>query len=681
MKKIIFFFLTSVFILSVNAQQFNWAKSYAGMEGNSTSEFNTLNYSAYDSHGNVYILGTFGFGANIDDIRFIDNIGANGNFQAVVIAKLDPNGNLIWRKAIKNGNNINLCPNWLEVVGDTSVVMSTNMLLVASGRYLFYLDTLLIPHYPNIFPDYPFTNIESTSGVGTCFITFDLDGNVESQHFLQIKYIDSTGAEIGDYGKYVESLVKNGVISPFKIDKEGYIYMGVNLEKFWDGNVGYWNTSSFRLRIDDEREFDFDMNLNKNSKIFKFAPNFSDIIWERDLIVDTSGNGDNPYEFIPFISGISIDRDDNIYISGYIEHEKDMYVRNNDSTYFRNIFLDTNNLSHKLEIEPGAGYVGFMIKYDTSGNVLWENQLHGYTQFAGNENNPYIAGFGSQFYNSAINEENNSIYVIAEGYAGLGMDVDSYLIFNDTTTLTSSGNSMFIRYNKETGEYLSHGLASTSFMTGSVISYGFGTVYLSSKNNQVFALTIYNRDLIGVDTVFVPVNGYYGDGVALMRWKEDGELIDAINLPTNSTRDYLAPRGAIINNEGNLFLFGSFGSEMTFGNITIGAEEQSQVFMAKYSDPSFNQPYTGVGLNNIEIKEKNKITVYPNPTKGDVYITTQGEKINSFLLYNINGQLILKSEKLKTTNEKINLSAFSKGVYIIKIITNKNVYSRKVVKQ
>ena len=85
-----------------------------------------------------------------------------------------------------------------------------------------------------------------------------------------------------------------------------------------------------------------------------------------------------------------------------------------------------------------------------------------------------------------------------------------------------------------------------------------------------------------------------------------------------------------------------------------------------------------IGLND-EISLENQITLFPNPTKGDVYITTQGEKINNFLLYNINGQLLLKSEKLKTTSEKINLSAFSKGVYIIKIITDKNVYLRKII--
>lgn len=679
MKKTIFFLLNLVFIFSVNAQEFQWAKSYAGMEGpQSSSEFNRMFCSDFDSQGNVYILGTFGFGANIDDIRFIDNSGANGNIQGVVIAKLSPEGNLLWRKAIKRGNNQNSAPHWLEVVGDSCITISTPIYLAGANLdYLYYLDTLLVGTWPNNFPNYPFTNIEQTSGYGTGFITLDLEGNLIDNHFLQIKYIDSIGSEIGNYGIYVESLVRNGVVSPYKIDREGNIYMGVNLDKYWDGYVGYWNSSSFRLRIDDEREFDFDMSLSKNSKIFKFAPNFSHIIWERDLIVDTSGNGDNPYELTPIISGLSIDSNDNIYISGYIDHTKDFDIRNDDSTYYRDLFLETNNNSHKLEIEPGAGSLGFLIKYDTSGNVNWEKQLHGYTQFAGNENNFFIIGFGSRFYNSVVNEDNNSVYVIADGFAGLGMDVNSYLMINDTTRKSSFCQSMFLRYNKETGEYLSHGLVESSFETTSYISYGFGTIYLGAKNNQVFAFIRYNRDLFGVDTVFVPVNGFYGCGLAIMRWKENGELIDAINIPTTATGHYLEPRGTIISNQGDLFLFGEFDETMTFGDITIGGLNQSQAFMAKYSDTTFNYPY--VGLNRAEPNENTEIILYPNPTKDEVYITSKGEMINSYSLYNTNGQLLLKSEKLKTKREKLNLSNFSKGVYMIKIITDKNVYSKKVI--
>jgi hypothetical protein len=44
------------------------------------------------------------------------------------------------------------------------------------------------------------------------------------------------------------------------------------------------------------------------------------------------------------------------------------------------------------------------------------------------------------------------------------------------------------------------------------------------------------------------------------------------------------------------------------------------------------------------------------------------------------GQIIIKREKIKTKSEKINLSNLPKGVYVIKVITDKNSYTRKIVK-
>ncbi|MDD2530558.1 MAG: T9SS type A sorting domain-containing protein, partial [Bacteroidales bacterium] len=56
------------------------------------------------------------------------------------------------------------------------------------------------------------------------------------------------------------------------------------------------------------------------------------------------------------------------------------------------------------------------------------------------------------------------------------------------------------------------------------------------------------------------------------------------------------------------------------------------------------------------------------------------ERINSYTLYNMGGQTMIKSEKLKTKSEKLNLSSLPKGVYVIKVITDKNTYTRKIVR-
>jgi hypothetical protein len=703
MKKFIFFFLSILFLVNANAQYFNWAKTYMGSEeafATPSTMTNRIYHSEFDSHGNIYILGLFGQGASFNDTDIL-GVAFGGATASIVVMKLDPDGNLIWKKAIKNSNNQPVYPTWMKLVGDTSIVITTNMSLSNGDIDLWYFDTLIHTGYSAPLPDYPFPYYEggvTTASFGTAFITFDLNGNVINQHFLQIQYLDSTGAQIDDSWSY--AFVDDGVTTPFDIDNSGNIYICSQFRKLYPPQSNC-TSESFRLVIDGVRTIDFGMKYRQNSKIFKFSPNFNELIWSKDLMADTTRVGEEALneEFISYITGITSDSIGNIYISGYIWSERGgINILTADTTFSRKIFLDTNNRDFTIDLEPAAGNVGFLVKYDTSGNVLWSNQLHGYFQFAGNEGLYLTSVFRSQFHNVAINEDNNSVYVIAEGGTDF-LDINSlnyYFLVDDTTKLKIRYNLMFIRYNKEDGKYLSHGLTHSDSIgnTTARLYYGFGTNSFNIRNNQVFAQVIYRNNIVGFDTVIQALNnGFAGAGLALIRWREDGGLIEVINYPINSQAARMVSGGVAMNNEGNIVVFGCADNEISFGPYTVGqgTAGNSRAFIAKYSDPSFNQYYDGEvyfyvpdtipDTSNLisDIEFRHNIFIYPNPTKGDVYIITQGEIINSFSLYNINGQLLLKSENLKTTREEINLSAFSKGVYIIKIITDNNVYSKKII--
>jgi hypothetical protein len=85
-----------------------------------------------------------------------------------------------------------------------------------------------------------------------------------------------------------------------------------------------------------------------------------------------------------------------------------------------------------------------------------------------------------------------------------------------------------------------------------------------------------------------------------------------------------------------------------------------------------------IGLNDIE--KTNHITLYPNPTKNEISITTKGELINDYLLYGIDGKEILRSEMIKLNNAILNLYLLPKGVYVLKVRTDRNVYTKKVIR-
>lgn len=74
--------------------------------------------------------------------------------------------------------------------------------------------------------------------------------------------------------------------------------------------------------------------------------------------------------------------------------------------------------------------------------------------------------------------------------------------------------------------------------------------------------------------------------------------------------------------------------------------------------------------------EQQNITIYPNPTTGIISIS--GKKIELIEIFNIEGQIILQ---IKGYNEKnnIDLIACPKGIYLIKIVTDKGMLIEKIV--
>ena len=214
MKKLIT--LIAITIVSFNLYSQQWAKSYTGAEEDATSFFNTVYNTACDSQGNTYFVGTFGEGATFDGIPLLDAQLYN-NAQSLVVAKLDPNGNMLWRKAIKNWSNYNVWPaNNLKIVGDTSIVFLVSQMMLPLNDnlyFLYYLDTLVrVPQGENYYPDYPFSALDGYSG--SMLITLDLDGNLINNHFLQIALLDSNNHK-------VNSSYLIDIQGTFDIDKDG----------------------------------------------------------------------------------------------------------------------------------------------------------------------------------------------------------------------------------------------------------------------------------------------------------------------------------------------------------------------------------------------------------------------------------------------------------------------------
>ncbi|NOR87862.1 MAG: T9SS type A sorting domain-containing protein, partial [Bacteroidales bacterium] len=78
---------------------------------------------------------------------------------------------------------------------------------------------------------------------------------------------------------------------------------------------------------------------------------------------------------------------------------------------------------------------------------------------------------------------------------------------------------------------------------------------------------------------------------------------------------------------------------------------------------------------NIDYPRKDRIVFYPNPTKDVFYIT--GLEVLNIQVMNEHGQLIIEN----SSSTKIDLGPYANGIYLVKITTNKQILTRKLMKQ
>ena len=68
--------------------------------------------------------------------------------------------------------------------------------------------------------------------------------------------------------------------------------------------------------------------------------------------------------------------------------------------------------------------------------------------------------------------------------------------------------------------------------------------------------------------------------------------------------------------------------------------------------------------------------IYPNPTKGTLFINVSDEQITNVHMANSLGQQTV----LSISENVVSLSDFPSGIYYIQVITNKNIYQQKIIK-
>ncbi len=83
-----------------------------------------------------------------------------------------------------------------------------------------------------------------------------------------------------------------------------------------------------------------------------------------------------------------------------------------------------------------------------------------------------------------------------------------------------------------------------------------------------------------------------------------------------------------------------------------------------------------LGVNNISTS--NGISLYPNPSTGEITINAAGQKIDNATIYDINGQTVLNTKS--PSQNQVNVSQLTDGIYFIEVKVNGTSTRLKFVK-
>ena len=120
-------------------------------------------------------------------------------------------------------------------------------------------------------------------------------------------------------------------------------------------------------------------------------------------------------------------------------------------------------------------------------------------------------------------------------------------------------------------------------------------------------------------------------------------------------------------------------NEFTYQNPSfVSFESDSVEYQICNSDQLCDQAWVMLtsAYVGIEENEINQLSVYPNPTNGQVTIQTEGE-IKNIECYDVQGQKI----QINRTESMVNLSLLSDGVYFLKVYFEKGSSFVRVVKK
>lgn len=588
-KSTLFLALLALTTFTVRAQHFDWAEGYS-----STGENGFIKGTVTDSAGNLYILGAFSGFPSWGDTTLMP-ISHDLMPIGTVIAKISPDGEMLWRKALHTGNYAYNIPYDIKPLGDTAFACMVNVeLSTPYNNYCYYLDTML--HGWN---DYPIAN-EDQSPLGalfTAYIVFDFSGNLLEQHFLQVTYIDTTGSDIFKYY----------LLNPsFDHDAEGNIYISRQAEDHIDDetSVEAGTLMGVRLWVDHRCVGTVYENTGYHPRwspqLLKFAPHFDTLLAARYLF-DRNDN----YACEINSTYTKVDRDSKVYCLSTI---------NNGGLVRAPIDTIVVDSIQGLEFSYTAAVSekGVMVRFDSDLTPDWLVTLDDSIV------NPNINNSRSFFHDVAFDYDSNLIFLSLTSLRGGTFDTLNHfysipMVDGTPIPLRNSGAVLVFEQTDDRPVLRSCGIV-PSVAQSDCVGNSIGN--LACKGNRILLQSHYYGDLRIPGNEFLG-NSIYQVGLGLTVFDYQGHVVGGMPYRTNSPSSRPGP---IALRDSILYLgMLLYSDNATFGDITLHGDANFSA-VARYVDTVFMSTYVYVeppiDTSNVSIlvpEEGNGLVVYPNP--------------------------------------------------------------------
>ncbi len=720
-KKIICFAFFALLAFAAHAQYFEWAKTIDGYDQSSSNVANKIAGSMTDRGGNLYICAQYGSSASLCGVNLPDR-GENGN---MVVAKISPEGEMVWHKEIygyhtSGGTAVGLLP-----MGDTAMLVCYRLIAPGCQEWLDVFGTRY--GWQNTDFDSLFIGKDSLQFDHLyllCFSTFTLDGDITATHYLTRACLDTHGNQFtGADRLHPEDSLKILVDENFgpnalAMDGEGNIIMtrmasesvtvwvpcdtcGGNYTvptqlATWNGGVG-----GVRYYVDGRRIYDFEVPFraeNWNVQMLKLTPNLDSVLFCQYLAYDTVGYGETSNVLADFKmcreQSLACDRHGNIYLCGTVEsplvgemlgdtvvwdstdhgyHMVEIY----DTAYYRDILLDSLQPDLRIHTEHGQMFTAYLLKYSPDGTLLWVHQPQVREEWAAY---PYtLESRSSTYYSLLMHDEDSSLYILGDFCPGVGLDTTHYQSINfglgDSSWHRHKGAG-FVHLRATDGGYLGSGCAPAP--DGAATA---GT--LAVQENHVVMQVTYSRQLVGIDTVYQhhwPGDLNDGATLAIVHFDNEGHLQNVIDLGNDDQKSRI---GQCLLRDSVLYITGALASNAYLGDITLYAGNNKS-YIIKYVDTTFMTPYVyvvpidtthtdSIDTGDVRITvvgDEGSFVVYPNPFRQRVTIESSESLSETAWLTDLTG----RREQVRLTAEgtgrySLDLTARPQATYLLTLTT------------